>query len=63
MTHWNTTDLSEPPALAKDTLRVIPLGGLGEVPINLQIHRFNRHREVSLGRFELPASRKCVTTT
>ena len=29
MTQWNSSDLAEPPALAKDTLRVVPLGGLG----------------------------------
>lgn len=27
MTQWNSSDLAEPPALAKDTLRVVPLGG------------------------------------
>ncbi|WP_291314734.1 ribonuclease J [Corynebacterium sp. UBA2622] len=41
MTHWNTTDLSEPSALAKDTLRVIPLGGLGEVGRNMTVFEIN----------------------
>ncbi|MEX3510631.1 RNase J family beta-CASP ribonuclease [Kocuria sp. WRN011] len=41
MTRWTNTDLSEPPALAADTLRVIPLGGLGEVGRNMTVFEIN----------------------
>ncbi|GGG44723.1 ribonuclease J [Kocuria dechangensis] len=40
MTQWHT-DLSAPPALAKDTLRVVPLGGLGEVGRNMTVFEIN----------------------
>jgi len=41
MTQWNSTALAEPPALAKDTLRVVPLGGLGEVGRNMTVFEIN----------------------
>lgn len=41
MTRWTTTDLSDPPALAPDTLRVVPLGGLGEVGRNMTVFEIN----------------------
>ena len=41
MTRWTNTDLSEPPALAADTMRVIPLGGLGEVGRNMTVFEIN----------------------
>ncbi|HET6825498.1 MAG TPA: RNase J family beta-CASP ribonuclease, partial [Amnibacterium sp.] len=34
------TPLSDPAPLAKDTLRVIPLGGLGEVGRNMTVFEF-----------------------
>ncbi|MGX5358943.1 ribonuclease J [Kocuria sp. KH4] len=40
MTQWHT-DLSAPPALAQDTLRVVPLGGLGEVGRNMTVFEIN----------------------
>ncbi|MUN63606.1 RNase J family beta-CASP ribonuclease [Kocuria sediminis] len=40
MTQWHT-DLSAPPALGKDALRVVPLGGLGEVGRNMTVFEIN----------------------
>ena len=40
MTQWHT-DLSAPPALGKDVLRVVPLGGLGEVGRNMTVFEIN----------------------
>ncbi|KAA9393600.1 ribonuclease J [Kocuria coralli] len=40
MTHW-IENLSEPPALGQDTLRVTPLGGLGEVGRNMTVFEIN----------------------
>ncbi|MEF3121377.1 ribonuclease J [Kocuria flava] len=36
-----TADLSTPPALGKDVLRVVPLGGLGEVGRNMTVFEIN----------------------
>ena len=41
MTRWTTTDLSDPPALSADTMRVVPLGGLGEVGRNMTVFEIN----------------------
>ena len=40
MTQWHT-DLAAPPALGKDVLRVVPLGGLGEVGRNMTVFEIN----------------------
>ncbi|MFF0988938.1 ribonuclease J [Kocuria nitroreducens] len=40
MTQWHT-DLSAPPALGPDVLRVVPLGGLGEVGRNMTVFEIN----------------------
>ncbi len=40
MTQWHT-DLSAPPALDQDVLRVVPLGGLGEVGRNMTVFEIN----------------------
>ena len=40
MTQWHT-DLSAPPALGEDVLRVVPLGGLGEVGRNMTVFEIN----------------------
>ena len=40
MTHVQY-DLPKPPKLSKDTLRVIPLGGLGEVGRNMTVYELN----------------------
>ncbi|GEO94762.1 ribonuclease J [Kocuria turfanensis] len=40
MTQWHT-DLSAPPALGEDALRVVPLGGLGEVGRNMTVFEIN----------------------
>ena len=34
-------DLPAPPKLQKDTLRVVPLGGLGEVGRNMTVYEIN----------------------
>jgi ribonuclease J len=40
MTQWHT-DLAAPPALGKDVLCVVPLGGLGEVGRNMTVFEIN----------------------
>ena len=40
MVHW-IEDLKAPPSLSKDTLRVTPLGGLGEVGRNMTVFEIN----------------------